>query len=78
MSRFHVRYSVEGFGIREQGPYGAILEADEQAHDINGFDGVKVLGIREIPENGEPVIHTWPLRFGRLEKTTSSETPSSQ
>lgn len=58
---YYVRYRVEGFGDRSAGPYPDMQEADNQARDINGFDGVRAFAITYLTNGEESFSHPWPL-----------------
>jgi hypothetical protein len=49
--KFVVEYEVQGFeGKRTAGPYESIGEAELQARDIDGYEGVLYVRILTAPE----------------------------
>lgn len=59
--KWFVEYKVAGFpGLQKAGPYGSSSEAQMQAKDIQGYEGVHAVEIVERPEQDTRFgLHTW-------------------
>lgn len=47
ITKYYVRYQVDGFGEQEAGPYDSEAEAETHRQDIAGFEGVQDARVRE-------------------------------
>jgi len=51
---FYVAYQVQGFGRRTAGPFKTREQANTEAADIGGYEGVS--DVRIVDSKGDPVV----------------------